>query len=302
MKRKLIQMGGKTMVVSLPSSWVKKYGLKKGEEINLEEEGNKIIFSTTKPFAVEETTLDIKEYDRRLVKRYIDILYIEGYEKIKIRYDDVRILDEIKEKIKELIGCSVMEAENNTCTIKILATVIESEFGSVLRRIFLILLSNSKHLREYSQRRDGKILEFLLESEKEINKLSAFCKRVLNTKGYKNHKNSFIYSIIEQLEHIADSYRDIAQYYIKKSKVKFSKETIELVVKLSQLYEEFYNLYYKYDFEKSFHFSKNTDKLFELNRRLINNSKNDDKYIVTYSYIILMKLYEIKSSFLALVI
>ena len=34
MKRNIILMGGKTHVISLPLKWVKKYGIKKGEDIN----------------------------------------------------------------------------------------------------------------------------------------------------------------------------------------------------------------------------------------------------------------------------
>ena len=40
MKRKLVQQGAATMMVSLPSKWIKKFGLKKGDEIDLEEKGS----------------------------------------------------------------------------------------------------------------------------------------------------------------------------------------------------------------------------------------------------------------------
>jgi len=54
MKRKIIQTAGKTMVVSLPSAWVKKYGIKKGEEVEVEERGAEISVSTKRGYDLEE--------------------------------------------------------------------------------------------------------------------------------------------------------------------------------------------------------------------------------------------------------
>ena len=40
MKRKINRVGPNTLTVSLPSKWAKRYGLRKGDEINLEEQTN----------------------------------------------------------------------------------------------------------------------------------------------------------------------------------------------------------------------------------------------------------------------
>jgi len=48
MKRSVILMGGKTYVVSLPAKWIQKYGIQKGEELELEEIDNTVIVRTDK--------------------------------------------------------------------------------------------------------------------------------------------------------------------------------------------------------------------------------------------------------------
>ena len=46
MKRKVIQIAESTQLVSLPRKWALKYGVKKGDEVDVLEEGNKIVVST----------------------------------------------------------------------------------------------------------------------------------------------------------------------------------------------------------------------------------------------------------------
>jgi len=53
MKRKIIQLAGKTMVVSLPAEWIRKFKVNKGDEVELKEEGKRIIINTDKEFSKE---------------------------------------------------------------------------------------------------------------------------------------------------------------------------------------------------------------------------------------------------------
>ena len=43
MRRKIIQLAGKTLVVSLPSDWVKELGLKKGQEVEVSRVGRSMV-------------------------------------------------------------------------------------------------------------------------------------------------------------------------------------------------------------------------------------------------------------------
>ena len=44
MIRKVIQQGPGTLMVSLPSKWVKKNGIEKGQDINVMMKGNMLVF------------------------------------------------------------------------------------------------------------------------------------------------------------------------------------------------------------------------------------------------------------------
>ena len=46
MKRKLVKQGAATMMISLPSKWIKENGLDKGDEIELIEQGGELLIKS----------------------------------------------------------------------------------------------------------------------------------------------------------------------------------------------------------------------------------------------------------------
>jgi len=46
MKRKIVQHGSSSLTITLPIKWVEKFGLKKGGELNVEENGPTLLIST----------------------------------------------------------------------------------------------------------------------------------------------------------------------------------------------------------------------------------------------------------------
>ena len=69
MKRSVILMGGKTYIVSLPAPWIKRYGIKKGTELDVEESGSSIIISTKSGVSIPERfEIDITDFEPILAK------------------------------------------------------------------------------------------------------------------------------------------------------------------------------------------------------------------------------------------
>lgn len=78
MKRKVIQMAGKTMVVSIPSDWVKKYGIKKGDELELEKKNRNIIISTKKDYSLNKIKVNISDLDEQVIKWTLSAIHKSG--------------------------------------------------------------------------------------------------------------------------------------------------------------------------------------------------------------------------------
>ncbi|NQV08463.1 phosphate uptake regulator PhoU [Candidatus Woesearchaeota archaeon] len=246
MKRKVSKIGPATLMVSLPAPWVKRYNINKGDEIDLEEKGNKIIVSAKKEKSIGKVNISSKElgmFDRN----FISYLYQKGYDEIRVEFDDVKIFNIIQDKISKLMGFEIVNQTQNSCTIKSISTVLETEFDSILRRTFLILVEMANSSYEAFEENNYQKLKEISAMEITIDRLTDFLKRILNKNGYKEEeKLTFIYCIIRDLEKVGDIYRDICNEYADK-KTKISKETLNLFKETNNLFELFYRLFYKFD-------------------------------------------------------
>lgn len=248
MKRKLIQMGGRTMVVSLPSPWVKKYNLKKGDEIDLEEKGKNLIlgFETKKEIKGQEITIHIPSSDL-FMERSLHVWYRRGYDKIIITFDEKDVLRKIKVTIKKLLGFEIINESDKSCIIKAVATGMEEEFDNILRRIFLSLLTTAKESHESIKKQNYKNLNDVLIAEENNNIQCFFCERILAKKGYKEpEKIPLLYFAVWTLEQIADEYKKIAHRIMDtKKKSKVNKKTLEIYSNTIKNLEMIYHLFYK---------------------------------------------------------
>ena len=54
MKRKIVKQGAATMTVSLPTSWIKKFDLRQGDSIDVQEIGKSLVMTTESQIRTEE--------------------------------------------------------------------------------------------------------------------------------------------------------------------------------------------------------------------------------------------------------
>src|SRR3989338_11330024 len=157
MKRKVIQLAHKTLVVSLPSKWARDYGVKKGAELEVEERGQQIVFSTSKRTDSEGVQVDFSELNGEVIRRWVlASLHKSGYDEIEVAYKDASVLGIIQETIKELlIGFAIVEQGKNRCVIRVVAEEQEKEFNAVMRRAFLVVKNMGEGLYDYAK--DGKL-------------------------------------------------------------------------------------------------------------------------------------------------
>jgi len=259
-------MAGKTIVVSLPAEWVKKYGLKKGDEVEIDQKENAIIINTGKNYKSEEEISIQIPTQGEFLERMVHINYIMGYDKIKINFEDTQVLKRIKGSVKNLLGFEIIQESNNNCTIKSVATELGEEFDNILRRVFFSLISIGKE--SYDLIKNQKYEELKEETshfEDANDKLTFFCERLLNKKGYKPiQKTTLIYCIVWTLEHIGDEYRYIADFLMNNKKIKICKEVLNSYSNTNSLIEEFHKLFYK-----------NTPKELRAYKQKINLVKKD---------------------------
>ncbi|MBC8501084.1 MAG: phosphate uptake regulator PhoU [Nanoarchaeota archaeon] len=260
MQRKVIQLGGKTLVISLPSKWAKNNSVKKGDNINIEEEEKRLIMSIEKERESERIILNTDElgyYD----PLYIAYLYQAGIDEIRINYKDREVFKRIQEKIPDLMGYEIINQGENYVEIKSVSSALEEEFGTILRRTFYILEDMGKSGLEAIKNKDIERLKDIIPLENSIDKFTDFCKRVLNKRGYKNPKKTqFYYVIIRDLEKIGDYYEEITNYIIE-NKLKPGNEILKLYEETNEFLSLFHKLFYKFSKEQATEFQKKKKEL-----------------------------------------
>src|SRR3989344_7645563 len=102
MKRKVIQLAGKTSVISLPSKWVKKYNVKKGDEVEVIENGSDLVVKTNNSSAKESITLDVSKFNKRAFGCAMSALHKIGYDEVTLLHDKPLQVKELQEHMNNL--------------------------------------------------------------------------------------------------------------------------------------------------------------------------------------------------------
>ncbi len=256
MKRKAIQLANQTIVVSLPAKWVKQQGIKKGDEIDVEERGRELVIGVkeTNGGKEEKIEIDISNLNDRIIRWILSGLHKKGYGEIIIKYNKPIFTKTIEELSKDLFtGFAIVEQNEDKCVLKSISKDLESEFDVMLRRAFLVALSMGESC--LSILKQGKLtnLKELIALEHTNNQLTNFCERILNKKGYADYKKTcFMYVIVWNLEKICDEYKYICEYLSQpeNNKTKISEEVINLFDKVNNFFKSYYELFYKFDVSK----------------------------------------------------
>ena len=241
-KRRVIQIANSTQLISLPRKWSLKYGVKKGDELEITENGNKLSISTEKIPHVEEIVVDVSGLTPRLADRFLARSYQKGYDKITVKFDKPELMIAIQKKMPELLGFEIMEQNNNSCVIQTISSKLEVDFDSLLRKAFIITLDMADSCLEALKNNDDKTLENLYHRDFDVNKFCYFCLRAINKGQHEGFGTYILYYLVELLEDVGDEYKTLAKILVN---TKSKKEIIKILTKANEVFKLGYEFFYK---------------------------------------------------------
>ena len=285
-------------MVSLPAKWARKQNIKKGDEINLEEQDNQLIIGSEKSISDNKTSVDVTGLDP-MVKRTLGALYKKGYDEVDVQLSSAE-LEPAHEVIREeFIGFEIVHQGKNTITLKKISSIDRAQFDAMLRRIFLVINQMAEESLEAIQKNDYDWLKTIAYLDKDINKYADFCRRILNKYGHSDFKVSPpMYYIVEQLERVGDCYRDISKYVIK-NKIQPSEQVIAHYVEINNFVRQFYEIFYKFDLKELSKFGGNRNKLKEHFDELFEKCQKKDMRILLYLHTILEDTFDMNGALMA---
>lgn len=255
LKRKIIRLGNETYVVSLPSAWAKHNKLKKGDELDVEEQGSKLVLSPVSSESKHEKAgIDVSGA-KPMVKRLIGALYKAGYDEFEVRFETAEELASVKEVMAEFVGFEIVEEGKNRVMVKNISHIIPDEFSNIQRKMISVIISMAEEGLNAGLAKDWDRLKAAASMDADVNRHADFCRRILNTAGHRVVKRvPPSYYIVEQLERISDSYRDLCNY-CSANKIGIDRLN-ELYGKVNDFLKKFTKVYSSFDVQGITEFAK----------------------------------------------
>lgn len=298
MKRKVIQIADSTQLVSLPRKWALKYGVKKGDEVDVEEQGSNILISTSRDLAIEKANIDFRG-SKSIIHRALSALYKSGYDEIEIMFGSTEELEIIISTIEhEFIGFEVVEQGKSHLLAKKVSQIDYGEFDHILKRLMLFLVSMGQDSLDAAKQGHTDDLKNIALRDTNINKLSDFCRRSLNKGGIKSKHTHLTYYIVEELEKIGDEFKTICEHMSKK-KLKLGNKMLALYKELISYLDEFQQLFYNFKLEKIKDFiqrRKEFDKKFE---EISEQASKEEVKILYHMHNVLYHVFDMNGPLLA---
>jgi len=296
--RKLIKFGNSSHVISLPSEWLKKHNMCKGDSIFFRENGNgelllcpifKEKIDDLKEIVINGDGKDIKALDRELRSAYI-----KNYNVIRII--DKNLNDKLKEVKSMIYGLSSIEVIEQTSTKLVLKDFLDVRcisISNMIRQIDILIRSMIEDSKLCIKKKCD--YESLYERDLDVNKLYFLLWKVIQ-RGFSDA--NFMHSLnmgypqlvsylwfVMNLEKVADETKRIAKILYKTNLTKKQKEDLfnlfsdiekDYLNLMKSNYNQDYNLAYEVAASKEKNIEK-CDEFFEKNKKEPNIAKIVEK-------------------------
>jgi phosphate uptake regulator len=236
-----------------------------------------------------------------MLGRSVGGAYKAGYDEIKIRFESSKQLSEIQRVIaRNCFGFEIIEQSAHHVIAKEVSMLSPEEFDNVLRRLFLFLLQSADSSLSAAEKNDYESLRAIIVADDSINRLSDFCRRLINRNRCKSFKRPApLYSIVENLERIGDSYKEICRI-ISDKKQKVNPEILLCHKLLNGVLRKFYETFYSFELSNLEEFGFESRKTLKAIEKQIDEAKHSDYGLFSELKIAAEKIFEMNSSLIAL--
>lgn len=238
MERRLVKQGISTLMVSLPSKWIKNFKLGKGSLVNIEESGSNLMVSAGAIDTISETSIKLTQYTESSIRTAIVNAYRSGFDRISIAVPNENwhlIIRKVLEN--HLIGFDIATKENNLCIIESIAEPAQNQFEIIFKKIFL----NISALIQGTEKRlnDKAKFEEYSDIAMRIHQYGNFCRRVISKRKLGGSKTSLYWSLLTMLVH---GQRELYHLnnFLDKNKLVIEKELIISLKLIFQLISDGY--------------------------------------------------------------
>ena len=299
MKRKLVQQGAATLMVSLPLKWIKHSNLKKGDEIDIQEQDNKLVLSEEEVKIKKETEIKLTQRTEAPIRFLIISLYRAGYEKITVHFSEENQFQIINKTIKDyLVGFDVIAKKKDSCVIENMTEPSPDQFDIILQKI----LYNIKAMIEATiERLEAKrpIMEYK-EILQKIHQYDNFCRRTITRQ--RQEKAVYYWNFLSVVIHNSRDLYNLNKFLDNKKSIKASRETINLLKDSIELIQMIIKAYQKKDIKELEEVDEKKNKLISRGFEILKKTRGDEAEIIHYAITSIRNLFRATSPLLGLLL
>lgn len=282
-------------MISLPSKCVKEHNIKRGDEVEIIEEHGKLIITLDPAQDDRNKGILKKEFDSTdfgfFNEYFVNYFYQKGYDEITLHYTDPAVKAQVEKRVKELIGFELVDEKPHSLTLRMLMKIDQQEFETVLKKLFQVTLVMGDELTLALDKKDFASLRDIAKYEKENNRYSDLCIRVLYKNRYKYPDNGFaLFALLRELEQVGDLYKNIAESFSAKNR----REIISLFKEVHQFFRAYYELYYSFETKNISDFFTKKQTLLKHCRTLAARSSKEETVVLSYLTALVHAIFNMK--------
>jgi len=270
MERRIMKQGPSTLVVSLPSAWVKKHNIHKGDRVHLEERGKTLSIFLTPKQSEKRISLDLSG-TLPMTNRITGALYKAGFDEIKLSYGKSEEAEAIMEAVKAMTGHEVIKHEKNVIMIKRLVLSDVESFSTLYRKCFHVLHDMAHDTLQALEKNDKELMRAVVIKDQTMAVFVDYTRRIVLAGDAPEHAQQ-LYHIAEQLERIADRFKYICQEY-EAVPYKPSDNALTILRQVIHFISQFEGFFYDFSLEKTVEFGRERERI----QKAIDNSRLTEK-------------------------
>lgn len=263
MKRKLVQLGEKSLLVSLPAKWIQLRGLKKGDEIDLKPIENSLLISPEIKIEKKSAQLKVTSENQHYIRMVLNALYGSGYDQLTIMFENKKQLKIIKDTIDAYyLGFDITTEKEDYLIIENITEPSQEKQEVLLRRVFLLIKESFELTNAGFKEEKYESLQSIENLKNKSNKYNNLCRRQIAKQRLISEKTYFYWELYSRLLVLQHTLCHLYQYLHESKKLKISTKTKTTFQQVSDFFDQTYHSFFKKD-------PNALQKIFDQSRNLI---------------------------------
>ena len=296
MQRKLIKQGVEALTVTLPAKWLKDKGLGAGDEVDIEDEDNKLVIYSKEHKKTSKTiSLKLDLDMQNTFRSIIEGLYRSAYNEIKIQFDNKKVVPLLQKIVDSLYGFELFDINDKSCTIRSIYMTEEVDLHAYTNRMIHNIITMQGIIEEDIKKEEYNSEEELIQFRNNVLKQRDLIVRTIIEQKLLDNKHHPYNSISLGIWNVARKY--FTMYENLESGKKYTKKNLLFLENTDKFFQDtFRQLGKELDCEQYY---KEYERLRKTGLNLMKD-KNEASVIISFCIHILMSIQSTESSMLIL--